>query len=77
MSRGLGRVDIFTTTAIKLDRFFVRNITKTDEQKRLRLAQDSRTSPEIYPLEFFKLEGIRLELERRIEYIPFLQDRAP
>lgn len=77
MTRRFGRVDVFATTAIKLDGLFIRDIAETDGKERLRLAQDSGTSPEIHPLEFLELEDIRLESDgRNLMHTIFARPRA-
>ena len=56
MSRGFGRVDIFTPATIELDGFFVCNVGQADGQEWLGLTKDAWAAPEIYPLVFLELD---------------------
>lgn len=56
MARGFGRVDIFASAAIELDRFFVCNVGQTDGEEWLGLTKDTRTAPEIDFLVFLELD---------------------
>lgn len=57
MARGFRRVDIFASTTVELDGFFVRNIGEADGEKWLGLTKDTRTAPEIDFLVFLELNG--------------------
>ena len=56
VSRGFGGVDIFTSTAIELNGFFVCDVGQADGKEWLGLTKDARTAPEIDPLVFFELD---------------------
>ena len=56
MTRGFWRVDIFASAAIKLDRFFVCNVSQADGEEWLGLAEDAWTAPEIDFFVFFELD---------------------
>ena len=56
MARGFGRVDIFASTAIELDGFFVCNVGQTDGEEWLGLTKDAWTAPEIDFLVFLELD---------------------
>jgi hypothetical protein len=56
VTRGFGRVDIFASTAIELDRFFVRNVGQADREEWLRLTKDTWTAPKIDFLVFLELD---------------------
>ena len=53
--RGFGRVNVFASTTIELDGFFVRDVGETDGEERLRLAENARTSPKVRSLVFLEL----------------------
>jgi hypothetical protein len=56
VARGFGRVDIFASTAIEFDRFFVCNVGQTDGEEWLGLTKDARTASEIDLLVFLELD---------------------
>jgi len=53
---GFGRVDIFASTAIELDGFFVCDVGQADGEEWLGLTKDPRTAPEIDFLVFLELD---------------------
>ena len=55
MPRGFGRVNVFASTTIELDGFFVRDVGETDGEERLRLAENARTSAKVRSLVFLEL----------------------
>ena len=53
--RGFRGINVFASTTIKLDGFFVGDVGKTDGEERLRLAENARTSAKVRTLVFLEL----------------------
>ena len=53
--RGCRVINVFASTTIELDGFFVRDIGETDGEERLRLAENARTSAKVRSLVFLEL----------------------
>lgn len=57
VARGFGRVKVFTTSAVELDRLFVRDVSKSDRQEGLEGAEDARATTKVRSFIFFELSS--------------------
>jgi hypothetical protein len=57
MSRGLGRIQVLTPSAVEFARLLVWDVGQAEREKRLGLAIDAGAVTKIRPFVFFKLGG--------------------
>ena len=53
--RGFRGINVFASTTVELDECFVGDVTETDGEERLRLAENARTSAKVRTLVFLEL----------------------
>lgn len=54
---GFGRINVFTTTAVEFDRFFIRYVCEADGEERLGLAEDAGAATKVGTLVFVELRA--------------------